>query len=71
MNYMKKILENTKLRQDPIHQKILKTKRKLQEDYDYESEEAMRYAVKKRKYLILKATGTLSDDELEDEDENV
>ena len=28
----------------------------------------MRYAVKKRKYLILKATGTLSDDELEDDD---
>ena len=49
--------------------KILKTKRKLQEDDDYESEEAMRYAVKK-KYLILKATGTLSDDDLEEEDEN-
>ena len=71
MNYMKKILEHTKLRQDPIHQQNLKTKRKLQEEDDYESEEAMRYAVKKRKYLILKATGTLSGDELEDEDENV
>ena len=67
MNYMKKILEHTKLRHDTIHQNILKTKRKLQEDNDYESEEAMRYAVKKRKYLILKATGTLSDDELEDD----
>ena len=71
MNYMKKILEHTKLSQDPIHRKILKTKRKLQEDYDYESEEAMRYAVKNKKYLILKATGTLSDDELEDDDDNV
>ena len=71
MNYMKKILEHTKLRQDPVHRNILKTKRKLQEDDDYESEEAMRYAVKKRKYLILNATGTLSEDELEDEDENV
>ena len=58
-NYMKKILEHTKLRQDPIHRQILKTKRKLQEDDDYESEEAMKYAVKKRKYLISKATGTL------------
>ena len=47
MNYMKKILEHTKLRQDPIHRQILKTKQKLQEDNDYESEEAMRYAVKK------------------------
>ena len=40
MNYMKKIL-----RQDPIHGKIFKTKQKLQEDDDYESEESMRYAV--------------------------
>ena len=68
-NYMKKVMENSKLRQDPFHQKILATKRKLQEDRHYEPEEAMRYAVKNRKYLIWKATGTLSGDELEDEDE--
>ena len=29
----------------------------------------MRYAVEKRKHIIQEATGTLSDDELEDEDE--
>ena len=29
----------------------------------------MRYAVQKRKYLLQEATGTLSDDELEDEEE--
>ena len=44
---MKKKLEHIKFRQDPIHQKILKTKQKLQADDDYESEEAMRYGVKK------------------------
>ena len=43
--------------------------RKLQEDDDYEAQEAIKYAVKKRKYLIQEATGTLSDDELEDEEE--
>ena len=64
-NYIK---ENSKLHQDPVHKKILTTKLKLQEDDDYEPEEAMRYAVKKRKYLIRKSTGTLSDDELEDDD---
>ena len=54
MNYTKKILEHTKLCQDPIHQKILKTKRKLQVEDDYESEEAMRYAVKKENISFLK-----------------
>ena len=47
----------------------MSTKRKLQEDDDYEAQEAIKYAVKKRKYLIQEATGTLSDDELEDEEE--
>ena len=68
MNYVKKIMENTKLCQNPIHRKTLTTKRKLQEDNDYEPEEVMRYAVEKGKYLIQKATGTLSDDDLEDDD---
>ena len=53
--------------------KIMSTKRKLQEDDDYEAQEAIKYAVKKRKFLIQEATGTLSDDELdydiEDEEE--
>ena len=68
MNYVKKIMENTKLCQNPIHRKTLTTKRKLQEDNDYEPVEVMRYAVEKGKYLIQKATGTLSDDDLEDDD---
>ena len=39
---------------------------------DYEAQEAIKYAVKKRKFPVQDATGTLSDDELdydiEDED---
>ena len=35
---------------------------------DYEAQEVIKYAVKKRQYLIQEATGTLSDDELEDEE---
>ena len=51
----------------------MSTKQKLQEDDDYEGQEAIKYAVKKRKFPVQDATGTLSDDELdydiEDEDE--
>ena len=68
-NYVQKIVDAAKLHKDPVHKKIMSTKRKLQEDDDYEAQEAIKYAVKKRKYLIQEATGTLSDDELEDEEE--
>ena len=40
--------------QDDSHEKVMDTKRKLMEDEDYDAEEAIRYAVKKRKYLIQK-----------------
>ena len=52
MNYMEKIMENNKLRQDPIHRKILSVKRKL--DDNYEPEEAMRYAIKNENILCEK-----------------
>ena len=72
-NYARKIVGAAKHHKDPVHKKIMSTKRKLQEDDDYEAQEAIRYAVKKRKFLIQEATGTLSDDELdydiEDEEE--
>ena len=41
------------------------TKRRLEDDENFSAAEAMRYAVKKRKYLIQDVTGTLSDYELE------
>ena len=72
-NYIRKIVDAAKLHKDPVHKKIMSTKRKLQEDNDYEAQEAIKYAVKKRKFLIQEATGTLSNDELdydiEDEEE--
>ena len=64
-NYVRKI---AKLHKDPVHIKTMSTKGKLQGDDDYEAQEAIKYPVKKRKYLIQEATGTLSDDELEDEE---
>ena len=51
----------------------MSTKQKWQEDDDNEAQEAIKYAVKKRKFPVQDATGTLSDDELdydiEEEDE--
>ena len=64
-NYVRKIVGAAKLYRDPVYKKIMSTKRKLQEDGDYEAQEAIKYAVKKRKFLIQEATGTLSDDELD------
>ena len=69
-NYTRKIVDAVKLHKDPILKKIMSTKRKLQEDDDYETQEVIKYAVKKRKFLIQEATGTLSDDELDYEIED-
>ena len=54
-NYVRKIVGAAKLHKDPVHKKIISTKRKLQEDNDYESQEVIKYAVKKRKFLIQEA----------------
>lgn len=66
--YMDKIQLNMKLRHDRVHKQILATKRKLEDEEDFDSEEAMRYAVQKRKYLIQDVTATLSDNELDEVD---
>ena len=70
VNYRKKLWKTVKFTKTPSIEKVLATKQKLQEDVDYESEEAIRYAVKKQKYLIQGATGSLSDDELEDDSDD-
>ena len=64
-NYVQKIVDAAKLHKDPVHKNILSTKRKLQEYDDYEAQEVIKYAVKKRKFLIQMATGTLGNDELD------
>lgn len=59
---------------DSVHKKITRTKRKLIEDEEYDAEEAIRYAVRKRRFLIQEATGTLDGDDIdivnEEEDED-
>ena len=66
-------------KEDKSHKKVMKTKRKLMNEEDFDPAEAIEHAVKKRKYLIAKATHLLETDienklpapnfESEDEDE--
>ena len=68
--YLSKIELSRKLRRDDVHKQIMATKRKLENNDDFDEKEAMRYAVKKRKYLIQDVTGTLSDCELDTDDDD-
>ena len=55
-------------RKNKYHKEVMKTKRKLMDEEDFDYEEAIEHAVKKRKYLIEKATGIgLFDDKPLDE----
>ena len=40
------------LKRDPTHKKILATANKLRDDEEYDEEEAMKYALKKRRYVL-------------------
>ena len=51
---------------DVYHKKIMQTKKRLLEEEDIEPVEAIELAVKKRKFIIQRATGTLDDDSLEE-----
>ena len=51
---------------DAFHKQIMRTKRKLIEEEDFEPVEAIERAVKTRRYLIQKATGLLDDEPLEE-----
>ena len=66
--YLSKTQLNKKLRCDSVHKQIMTTKCKLEDDEAFDGNEAIRDAVKKRKYLIQDVTGTLSDWELETDD---
>ena len=40
------------LRKDPVHKKVSSTAHRLRAEEDYDEEDAMQYAVKKRRYLL-------------------
>ena len=58
------------VRKDPVHRKIMDTKRRLQEDDGYDSDEALDAAVDLRKYLIYRACNFRDEDLLEEDDDD-
>ena len=61
-------------RRDPIHKKIMATKRKFLDDADEDEElgdyEALKLAIAKRQHLIQEASNLESEEEAEDEEED-
>ena len=59
-NYLSQLISRYKymvgitaaLKKDPVHQRIMRTAKRLREEEDYEDDESMQYAIKKRKFLI-------------------
>ena len=60
--YLEWIRLCNQLKKDSTHRKIRETKRKLEQEEDYEPDEAWKYAVKKRKYLIEEKIPSLPDE---------
>ena len=40
------------LKKDPVHQRIMRTAKRLREEEDYDGDESVQYAIKKRKFVI-------------------
>ena len=40
------------LKKDPVHQRIMRTAKRLREEEDYDDDESMHFAIKKRKFVI-------------------
>ena len=56
------------LREDPIHEAILETRKKFQEEEDMEFNEAVEAAVNQRKYLLNRAFQPMEEPDTDDED---
>ena len=59
-NYLSQLISRYKymvwvtaaLKEDPVQQRIMKTAKRLREEEDYDDDESMEYAIKKRNFLI-------------------
>lgn len=50
--YQELIRLGTAMKKDPVHKKLMATAHRLRDEEDYDEEEAMKYAIKKRRYLL-------------------
>ena len=65
--YKERLLWLKELKKDPVHQKIMETKKSLVENDDFDPDEALEAAVDKRKFLIRRL---LKDCEFVDEEDD-
>ena len=65
--YKSKVLELEGLRKDPVHKKIMSTKRKLEEEDGFDSDEALEASIDHRKLLLYKAARFCEEDVNEQE----
>ena len=68
--YYDKVCELKQMKKDSVHKRIMITKRRLIEEEDYEDDEALKYAIKRRKFLIQKASRLQDEDVFNDDDED-
>ena len=68
--YKNEVFELERLRRDPIHKKIMTTKRKFEEDDEYDSDEALEAAIESTKYLMYRECGFREEDIASGDDED-
>ena len=59
------------MRRDPVHKKIKSTAKRLREEEEYETSEAWKYAVKKRKFLLDNVLNAYYPPSTEDSDDSM
>ena len=59
------------LKKDPVHQRILRTAKRLREEGEYDYDESMQYAIKKQKFLIERKLDEYDPPSYEEDEEQV
>ena len=76
-NYLSQLISRYKymvgitaaLKKDPVHQRIMRTAKRLREEEDYDDDESVQYAIKKRKVLIEKKLNEYDPPRYEEDEE--
>lgn len=70
-HYLGQMLWYNDMRRDPVHKKIKSTAKRLREEEEYETSEAWKYAVKKRKFLLDNVLNAYYPPSTEDSDDSM
>ena len=70
-HYLGQMLWYNDMIRDPVHKKIKSTAKRLREEEEYETSEAWKYAVKKRKFLLDNVLNAYYPPSTEDSDDSM